>query len=354
MLNLKEEYDNKNYESKNPNIKLNHYLEFNGNRDLKNNIFEIFISIQNNITHIIIPDNDTNNLKVFFLNENQLQIHKILKAHKYEVTILNYFLTDKKEEYLLSTDSIENIIMWDIKNDFNILTKIETKYEYKMYSNLLLYINNDNYIITSCSLNENDDTDSNVNDSYSRIYSLTNDNLLKNIPGTNLNYTYYILSWYNSISGNIYIIECCKGKIFIYNLSEDELYIEFLNNYNRKANFYEGFIYSKNNDNYLLSGTDNGMIFIWDLNAKMLSNVIFLNQRKYQIYHINKWNENYFYIYEFNQNSIIFIDYEQIKIITCYKFNQNKSIENIKLVKLNAYGKSLFISNEENYIEIWN
>ena len=96
------------------------------------------------------------------------------------------------------------------------------------------------------------------------------------------------------------------------------------------------------------------MIFIWDLNAKMLSNVIFLNQRKYQIYHINKWNENYFYIYEFNQNSIIFIDYEKLKIITCYKFNQNKSIENIKLVNLNAYGKSLFISNEENYIEIWN
>jgi len=353
MFNLKEENDNKNYETKNPNIKLSHYLEFNGNRDLNNNIFEIYISIQNKIIHIIIPDNDTYNLNVFLLNKNELQIYKTLKAHKYEVTLLNYYLTDKKEEYLLSTDSIENIIVWDIKNDFNILKKIETKYEYKMYSNLLLFIKNENYIITSCSLNENDENNNNVDDSYSRIYSLANNNLINNIPGTNLNYTYYILSWYNSIDGNKYIIECCKGKIFIYNISEDELYIEFLNNYNRKVNFYEGFIYLNRNDDYLLSGTDDGMIFIWNLNAKILSNVLFLNLRKYQIYHINKWNNRYFYIYEFSQNSIIFIDYEQIKIITCYKFNQNKSIENIKLIDSKSYGKSLFISNEENNIELW-
>ena len=353
MFNLKEENDNNNSEVKNPNIKLSHYLELNGNRDLKNNIFEIYISIQNNITYIIIPDNDTNNLSIFLLNKNELLIHKTLKAHKYEVTLLNYYLTDKKEEYLLSTDSIENIIVWDIKNDFNILKKIETKYEYKMYSNLLLYLNNENYIITSCSLNENDENNSNVDDSYSRIYYLSNNNSINNIPGTNMNYTYYILSWYNSIDGNNYIIECCKGKIFIYNISEDEFYIEFLNNYNRKANFYEGFIYSRANDDYLLSGTDDGMIFIWNLNAKILSNVLFLNRRKYQIYHINKWNNRYFYIYEFSQNSIIFIDYEQLKIITCYKFNQNKSIENIKLIDSKSYGKSLFISNEENNIELW-
>ena len=355
MFNLKEEYYNKNYETKNPNIKLSHYLEYNKSKDLKNNIFEIYKSISNNIIHIIIPDNDTNNLNVFYLNKNELQIHKTLKAHNYEVTILNYYLTDKKEEYLLSTDSIENIFVWDIKNDFNILKKIETKYEYKMYSNLLLYMNNENYIITSCSLKENDDNNNNVNDSFSRIYSLTNGHLTKNIPGTNLNCTYYILSWHNSIDENNYIIECCKGKIFIYNITKDELYIEFLNNYNRGANFYEGFIYSKINDeNYLLAGTDNGMIFIWNLNAKALSNVIFLNQKKYQIYHINKWNNMYFYFYEFSQNSIIFIDYEKLKIITLYKFNRNKSIENIKLINLNSYGKSLFISNEENNIEIWN
>ena len=353
MFKLKEEFDNKNFETKNPNIKLKHSLEFSGNKDLKNNIFEIYISFQNNIIYIIIPDNDTNNLNVFFLNKNELHIHKALKAHKYEVTILNYYLTNKKEEYLLSTDSIENIIVWDIKNDFNILKKIETKYEYKMYSNLMIYISNENYIITSCSLNENEDNNINVSDSYSRMYSLTNDNFTKSIPGTNLNHTYYILLWYNSIDKNNYIIECCKGKIFIYNISKNELYIEFKNHYNRKANFYEGFIYSKNNDEYLLSGTDNGMIFIWNLNAKLLFNVLFLNQRKYQIYHINKWNNKYFYIYEFSQNSIIFIDFGKLKIITCYKFNPNKSIENIKLINLNSFGKSLFISNEENNIEIW-
>ena len=346
---------NKNiYEDKNPNIKFNSYLKYNNNNNLKNNIFEIYKSFQNNNFYIIIPNNSTNDLEVFSLNKDKLQKYKILKNHNYEIKSIKYYINNSNEEYLLSTDELEIIIIWDVTHNFIILKKIETNYEYKMYSSLLLFAQIDNYIITtSCP----DITSNIINNSNtrSRIYSLT-DGYLKSIIGTEMNYTYNIISWYNMIDRNYYIIEFCKGKIFIYNIIKNELYIEFFN-IQQESNFYEGFIYSKNNNDYLLSGSDNGLIYIWNITNKTIFKIIDVNSQntiKYQICHINKWNKKYFYIYEFTQNCIIFIDFEQLKKVSCFKFKNNNIIENIKIINYSDYGKSLIISNEENNIQIWN
>ena len=70
-----------------------------------------------------------------------------------------------------------------------------------MYSSLLLFAQIDNYIITtSCP----DITSNIINNSNtrSRIYSLT-DGYLKSIIGTEMNYTYNIISWYNNNIHNL-------------------------------------------------------------------------------------------------------------------------------------------------------
>ena len=354
VYNIKNDIFNQS-ENKNPNIKFKYCIKHQGSKILKSNLFEIYKSYHDNLIYISIPDNSTNNLDIFSLNKDQITIYKTLKGHMNEITILNYYINDKKLEYLLSTDTVESIIIWDITHNYILARKIETNYYFKMYSNLLLFsLNKDeDYIITTCSLDEiNDINNYNINDSYSRVYSFTNGNFIKNISGTNLNFTYYILSWVNILDNNNYIIEFCKGKIFIYNIINDELYTEFFNS-QRKANFYKGFIYTKNNNDYLLSGTDNGKIFIWNLNSKILFNIINLFSSKYQIYHINKWNEKYFYIYEFSKNSIMFINFKELKIVSCFKFNENNNIEIVKVKNLLNYGKCLLISNEENNIQLW-
>ena len=138
--------------------------------------------------------------------------------------------------------------------------------------------------------------------------------LIKNIPGTNLNITCYILKWFNKIDNNYYIIECCQGKICIYNIYNYALYIAFFNE-KHESNFYKGFIYSKNDNDYLISGDDCGRIFIWNLITKTEIRKIYVyneNNLQNQIYHMNQWDKKYFYVYEFKRNSIIFIDLDQL------------------------------------------
>ena len=340
-----------NLKKRNPNIKFNSFLKYNNNNQLKSNIFEIYKSIQNYNFYIIIPNKSTNNIDIFSLNKNELEIYKILKGQYYEISILKYYKSDKNEEYLLSTNIIENITIWDISHDYIILKIIETNYKCNMYSNLLLFTPNEYYIVTTCSIDIY-----NINDSFTRLYSLKDGKLIKNIPGTNLNITCYILKWFNKIDNNYYIIECCQGKICIYNIYNYTLYIAFFNE-KHESNFYKGFIYSKNDNDYLISGDDCGRIFIWNLITKTEIRKIYVyneNNLQNQIYHMNQWDKKYFYVYEFKRNSIIFIDFDQLKKVSCFKFNKYFNIEDIKVINLPFYGKSLLISNEGNNIEIWN
>ena len=340
-----------NNENKNPNIKFNSFLKHDNNINLKNYIFEIYKSYQNNNTYIIIPNVLTQNIEIFSLNKNKLQIYRKLKGQKYEISILKYYINQNNEEYLLSTDILEQIFVWDISYNYILLYKIQTNYKYSMYSNLLLFTLNEKYIITTCCTEEQ----ININDSSSRIYSLTNREFIKNINGTSSNSTYYICEWYNLLDNNYYIIECCKGKIFIYNITKDELYIEFYN-LMMESNFYRGFIYTENSNDYFLSGNDIGLIYLWNLTTKSFFRIIDLNTEnsfKRQIYHICQWNKKYFYVYEHTQNSIIFIDLKKLKKVSCFKFNKNKNIEDIKLINLPLYGRSLIISNGNNNFELW-
>ena len=78
-----------NLKKRNPNIKFNSFLKYNNNNQLKSNIFEIYKSIQNHNFYIIIPNKSTNNIDIFSLNKNELEIYKILKGQYYEISILN-------------------------------------------------------------------------------------------------------------------------------------------------------------------------------------------------------------------------------------------------------------------------
>ena len=230
----------KNYDNKNPNIKFNSFIKYKNNNTLNNNIFEIYQSFQNNKFYIVIPNIIDFNIEVYYLNKTELEKYKILEGQKYEISFLKYYINKKNEEYLLSTDILEQIYIWYISHDFNIIQIIKTNYIFRMYSNILLFIENKNYIITTCFPKEEDINNNNI-DIYSRIYLLEKGHFIKNIKGSNLNSTFSVLHWYNKNDNNDYIIECCIGKIFAYNLTKDEIYINYYDEF-KEIYFFNGII----------------------------------------------------------------------------------------------------------------
>ena len=153
----------------------------------------------------------------------------------------------------MSADDNKIVIIWDITNNYNIKYQIDTKYGDIIYSCLLIFpkIIKDNYIITS-TYSKSDD----LGKSATKIYSLNTGEFIKYINNSNNIKIYYLLSWINKKNNNYYIIQISYGKIIINNLLEDELYSELMPE--PEDHHASGFIYNKDNNDYLCSSSQNG------------------------------------------------------------------------------------------------
>ena len=90
-----------------------------------------------------------------------------------------------------------------------------------------------------------------MEDSATKVYSLNNNNsLIKYINKSNNIPVYYLLPWNNKNDNKLYIIQFSYEKIVINNLLEDELYSELI--YEPESNHFSGFIFSKDNKDYLV------------------------------------------------------------------------------------------------------
>ena len=215
----------------------------------------------------------------------------------------------ENNECLISADNNKIVIIWDITNNYAIKYQIDTKYENIIYSCLLIFPhdNDDNYIITS-TYNRSDAP----NKSSTKIYSLSDGEFMKYINNTNKNAIYYLLSWYNKKNNKYYIIQFSNLKIIINNLLEDELYSELKQE--PENNHFSGFIYEKENIDYLCSSSSNGYINIWDLYNKKIYKVININNC--YLVHIIEWNNKYIIVADCKNISFKIIDLEENKI-TC-------------------------------------
>ena len=74
------------------------------------------------------------------------------------------------------------------------------------------------------------------------------------------------MSWKNKINDIYYIIQISTDKIIINKLLEEELYSELETE--SKGKYICGFIYYKNNKDYLYCCSSNGYINVWDLYNK--------------------------------------------------------------------------------------
>ena len=308
-----------------------------------NDIFEIFTSYKNNKEYLISPNSMTYDLDILNLMDNE-KIESI-PGHKNNITTIRYFINDKnKNEYLISADTSGIVIIWDINNNYNIKTIIDTNCKKNIFSCLLIFPENltDGYIITSTYNDTGKDEDS-----ATKLYSFNDAQIIKYIKNTSNIIIYYLLSWYNKKNNKYYIIQFSSKKIIINNLLEDELYLEL--NHEPENNNHNGFIYIKDNNDYLCSSAGNGYINIWDLHNKKIFKIINTNGSK--LINIIEWNKKYIIIADFTKSFKI-IDIEDSAI---YKVNPVHKEQVFYIKKLNhpKYGESLLSLDVFGSMKLW-
>ena len=310
-----------------------------------NDMFEIFISYKDNNEYLISPNNINFNLDIISLLTNK----KIssLKGHNNVIRTIRYFINNKNyNEYLISGDGNKIVIIWDITNNFNIKYQIDTKYGQNIYSCLLIFPHNfdDNYIITS-TWHTSDDIDN----SSTKIYSLTNGQFIKYINNTNNIAIYYLLLWYNKKDNKYYIIQFSYSKIIINNLLEDELYSELKQE--PESDNLSGFIYNKDNKDYLCSSSKNGYINIWDLYKKQFFKNI--NTANCILAQIIQWNNKFSIVADVDNRSFKIIDLEKFKVIKDIGEQHTDKVKCVKKVYHPIYGESLLSSSKDKTIKLW-
>ena len=316
----------------NPNFKFKKIIRENNSFQL-NGIFEIFESVERNID--IISINDIQNCKTIV----------VLKGHKDFVNIVRYFKKDQKNEYLISVDKKNIIIIWDINNNFSNYYTIENNSSIGNISCVLVYfnnidcffnINNDKYIIFCFN-----------NKCYTKIYSFDKEEK-KDINFTNEYSANYILIWHNKNEDFISLIELSKGVIYFYNLDECSQYFKFILSNNSEINC--GFIYNDNNIDYLIFSSSFGIIYKYDLiNDKKVSEAYLyncsFNDKNYFLY-ITQWSYRYFIVCEKEKRGFLIIDLDTFKIISFINHKLTRGILCAKKFYHPFHGESLLTSGK--------
>ena len=338
---------------KNPNLKYNLIItdlidDWLGINDL----FEIFTSYKDNKEYLAYPNKETRKIDIIQLIDKKIQIS--LEGHETKITTLKYFINNKNNnEFLISAEYERIIIIFDITNNYNIKHKINTQkdYDYAIYSVLLVFPKDseDNYIIISTSniayYYQNTEITS------AKIYSLNDGSFIKYINNSYKNAIYYLLSWYNIKENKYYIIQLARYLIMIDDLYDDENCYDLSKNDEDCHNFF-GFIYTKDNRDYLCSSDSLGYINTWDLYDKKIVKIINTNINDLELF--IEWNNKYIIIVDKFYFKVF--DLQQNKFISKIKDKKSDKSDKIRCIKKiyhPIYGESLLIMNYENTIKLW-
>ena len=348
----------------NPNeLKFKYDLVNTNTKGGLNDIFEVFKSIKDNEDFLVSPNKTNFHLDIITLKDNKF--YGALKGHQKKVTSVRYFLNNyNNNEFLISSDEMGIVFIWDIVNSYRKLYTINTKYNDIIYSCLLVFTgeanentnsnydnnnntNNTGYIITSTF-----DISKENQNSATKVYSLENGEFINYIKNTNTNSVFYLLSWINKRDNRNYIIQFCYMKILITNLLEDEeVYAEL--SQEQKLSHYSGFIYEKKEEDkaYLYSSSKNGIINIWDLYNKVLVNNININGSI--LCHIIQWDDKYAIVADYNGKSFKIINMESLRVENDIGGSHTKEVKSIKKIRHPYLGDSLLSAGNDNMIKLW-
>lgn len=300
--------------------------------------FEIFTSLKNKNVYLSSLNKDNNQIDIInLINKKKITS---LKGHSSSIKSIKYFFS-KNNEYLVSVDFESNIIIWEAHYNFDKIHKIQTNYSQGSIVNCLLLFNlfNNDYIITST------DVKSNFQDSLTKIYTFEDGKFLKFINNTNNDEILYLLPWYNKENNEYYIIQLCNQKITINNILKDEATYYLI--MDKESNHFNGFIFTKNNIDYLCNTSEQGLITFWNLFNKTITSIIQTDIGN--ICSFIFWSKRYLII-STNNDGLEILDLKETKISRI----NGKAPICIKKIFHPIYGESLLTSYKySNNIKLW-
>ena len=320
-----------------------------------NDMFEVYISYQNNKAYLASPNQKNFKIDIYLLDENKKETS--LKGHKNNVRTIRYFLNkDKKEkeenkeliqEYLISADDNKIVIVWDVLNRFEIKQLIDTNYEDDIYSCALFFNKNTerNYIVTSTY-----NTSSDITSSATKLYSLATGEYGYYIKESNFDNIYYLLIWLNPKDNQNYLIQFSFKKIIINNLEKgkDQIYAKLT--HEPENEHYSGYLFSKDDSEFLCTTCYNGFIHVWNLYTKKLSNII---DTKIIMCHIIPWNEKFAIAADFENKSFVIIDLEEKKIYKGKQIEHKMEVKCVKKIRHSEFGECLLTAGRDHNIKLW-
>ena len=295
--------------------------------------FEIYYGKKDNIPYLVYNNKTNCNLEVVRLIDNII-VHYLSK-HKHEVTVIKYYYNkNNDEEYLLSCDKNKLVVIWDIQNNYLIKSIIQEQFNGIIWdADIIFNISSKHFLLLS----------SGKRGVPIKIYELKENNSLffKDIPGTDVYSTNYMIPWINN---NKYYIIKFYENISIHSIFDNECYAILKSENSR---YYCGFIYNKN---YLCANDkEQNSVRIFDLiNKNILSEIKYDGEMGRQII---QWNDIYSIVACIH--CFIIIDLKNCKMIN--KIAVDKScLGGVRKIYLDRMGECLIVSDFNNNIELFN
>ena len=328
------------FEESPENLKLDRYLTKNNRSTGLLSNFVVYTGQIDKIDYLAYASlNEYNYSYIKIVRIKDKQILRYLEGHNYKITVVRHY-TNNKKDYLLSCDENEVSIVWDVQRKFDPIYVLQEKnYTGIIYDALLLFnINQANYLY----LSNNNDT----GNEFSKLYEIKNNiQLIVNVYETNKNCTYFNIPW--SHKDKYYIIECCKNRICITNMFEDQIYANL--NLNDESTHYCGYIYEKKYLCVCSQIKDFNVVTIWNLLERCMRYRFECQDNLRGGRELLIWNNKYMIlggkgcllIYDLGKGSktnIIYLD------------NNENIIYGIKNLKSESFGECLVCSDNNNNI----
>ena len=350
-------FENVEFKS-NPIFKFKEYISDKNEGFGTSSLFEVFIDKEGD-TILASPYMDIKNpyshqyhISLISLAHNKEK--KKLIGHIDRLTVIHYFInSDTKKEYLISADRKYKVIIWDINADYLIIFNRIIKYDNYINDVILLFIDNNEYIVTSAKTSngytkiikfhyEKKENNEEINDNNNSIVNI------KDSFGLNV---YNLCYWHNKIKNFHYIIQSGESKILISEYQNKEKYAIIETGDYYKYNL-SSVVYSKKDKDILISSSSFGQIIIYDLINKIEIKRIKLE--KAYVNNIVKWNDKYFLTIDSNKKSIIIFNTDDYKIISSIKVSQIFSHERYERKVMHPlYGESLISVGNDYKVKLY-
>ena len=345
----------------NPNFKFKEYITEKSEGYGTSSLFEVFIDKEGD-TILASPFMDIKNpyshqyhISLISLKNNKEK--KKLIGHIDRLKVIRYFINfDTKKEYLISADRKYKVIIWDINNDYLIIFNRIIKYDNYINDVLLLFIDNNEYSVTSSMSTsgytkiinfyyEKKENNEEYND------NIDNNNSIVDIKDSFGLKVYNLSYWHNKINNFHYIIQCGESKILISEYQNKEKYAIIESGDDYKFNL-SSIVYTKKDKDILIISSSFGQIIIYDLLNKIEIKRIKLE--KAYLNNIVKWNDNCFLTIDSNKKSITIFNTDDYKIISCIKISQIFSHERYQRKVIHPlYGESLISVGNDYKVKLY-